>query len=52
MIIKFNAFINVCLQSIMASSFAWNWGAKDYIYKVPEITIEIWLKSPLSNLMN
>ncbi|HRH45388.1 MAG TPA: hypothetical protein PKY82_27360 [Pyrinomonadaceae bacterium] len=35
----------VCNQ-LWQSSGAWNWGAREYIYKVPEISIENWLEEP------
>jgi hypothetical protein len=35
----------VCNQ-LWQETFAWNWGAKHYIYKVPEIDIESWRKEP------
>ncbi len=34
---------SVCKQ-FWQSAGAWNWGAKEYIYKIPEILIEDWLK--------
>src|SRR5262249_15616435 len=35
----------VCGQS-WQSSYAWNWGGKEYIYKVPSINPEDWLAQP------
>lgn len=36
---------NACNQ-FWQSSGAWNWGAKEYIYKVPQIEIEKWKEKP------
>jgi hypothetical protein len=35
----------VCGQS-WQSTYAWNWGGKEYIYRVPAISIEDWLTEP------
>lgn len=35
----------ICNQ-LWQNSSAWNWGAREYIFKVPEISIENWIEQP------
>lgn len=36
---------SVCSQ-LWQEGTAWNWGAKKYIYKVPEISVKNWVEEP------
>lgn len=33
-------------NQLWQSSKAWNWSAKEYIYKVPKISVENWIEEP------
>lgn len=35
----------ICNQ-LWQSGYAWNWGAKEYFYKIPDISVEDWLEEP------
>jgi hypothetical protein len=33
-------------RQLWQSSFAWNWGNKEYLFKVPSISIDSWIDEP------